>query len=85
MAKYIVSYDLRGKEREKDYAKLEEELEDTYEAKRLLQSVWGLSSELPYKELYDDIKRLIKKGDGLIVVCMGSVIGRGLENKLSSF
>ena len=85
MAKYIVSYDLRGEDRENDYAKLERELEDTYNAKRLLQSEWGLSSDLTPLQLHTRIKRLLRFEDGLMVLRVIRGKGSGLENKLSSF
>ena len=85
MPKYIVSYDLRGEERGEDYTKLEKTLKDTYRAKRLLQSVWGLSSELTYIQLYTRIKRFVKPGDGIMLVHITAGRGSGLENKLSSF
>ena len=81
---YIVSYDLRGKNRDNDYEKMEKELEDTFNAKRLLQSVWGLSSDLTDKKLHTHLKRFVKVGDGLLVVRKGAWVGSGLDNKLSS-
>lgn len=85
MPRYIVSYDLRGEARDKTYEALEKEFEGTYKAKRLLESVWGLSSELTLDQLYDDLIRLVNIGDGLLVVCIGRARGFGIENKLSSF
>ena len=86
-SKYIVSYDLRGDDRKEDYTKLEKELETEYNAKRLLQSVWGLSSELTYVQILTKIKELsfIKVGDGLLVIRVEVGRGSNLENKLNSF
>lgn len=82
--KYIVSYDLRGDDRDDDYKKLEKELVNEYDAKHLLDSVWGLSSDLTYKQLYRRIKRFTKVKDRLIVIRAVGGRGTGLYNKLSS-
>ena len=83
--RYIVSYDLEGENRRTDYGKLEERLETKYKAKRLLQSVWGLSSTLSRNEIFNDLKKLTKIGDGIFIIRVGNGNETGLENKFSSF
>lgn len=86
-SKFIVSYDLRGEKRDKDYDDLEWQLANTFKAKSLLDSVWGLSSSLTYDKLFDAIYNLrcIRRGDRLIVIDVRSAKGIDLKNKLSSF
>ena len=86
-SKFIVSYDLRGEKRDENYDTLEWELKNSFNAKSLLDSVWGLSSNFSYDQLFDAIYKLpcIRAGDRLIVIDVRSAKGIDLKNKLSSF
>ena len=89
--RYIISYDLSTEKGIPDYSVIESLLKKLG-AHRLLQSVWGVRTELELKPLYAQLKRALRgglkplDGDGLLVVTVveGGGIGRGLESKLTS-
>lgn len=90
MPRYVVSYDLLGEEGERnnDYSELDRKLgADPFNAKRLLHSVWGLSSNSTLDSLYSDIFTIseFRINDRLVVVQIDDIIAHKPINKASSF
>lgn len=77
MSSYIVTYDLHGPSR--DYDKLFSYIRGLSFAKRLLESVWLVESDLSAPNLRDALVRHVDSNDSVLVIKSGgSAAWRGL-------